>query len=176
MNGRSGMSMSKNWYLVYTKPRQESIAEENLQRQGFDIWLPRLRLSRRRRRRWVDVVEPLFPRYLFIRLQAGSDDFAPIRSTRGVSGLVRVGMNPAQVPDSVVQALRQTADPENGLMNPEARRLARGDLVEVLEGPFEGLRGVFQLQSGNERVVILLDVLGRANRVKLSRHQVTALS
>ena len=168
--------MKKRWYLVYTKPRQESVAEENLQRQGFDIWLPRLRLSRRRRGRWVDAVEPLFPRYLFIRLQAGGDDFAPIRSTRGVSGLVRIGMEPAQVPDPVVQALQQAADPDSGLLNPEASPLAQGDLVEVLEGPFEGLRGVFQLQSGDERVVILLDVLGQANREKLSRHQVRALS
>jgi transcriptional antiterminator RfaH len=167
--------MKKRWYLVYTKPRQESVAEENLQRQGFEIWLPRLRMSRRRRRRWVDVVEPLFPRYLFIRLQAGGDDFAPIRSTRGVSGLVRVGMDPAQVPDPVVEALQQGADPDSGLLNPAPGRLARGDQVEVLEGPFAGLRGVFQLQSGEDRVVVLLDVLGQANRVKLSRHQVTVV-
>ena len=82
----------------------------------------------------------------------------------------------AQVPDPVVKALQQAADPDSGLLNPHASPLARGDLVEVLEGPFEGLRGVFQLQSGDERVVILLDVLGQANRVKLSRHQVRALS
>ena len=168
--------MKKHWYLVYTKPRQESVAEENLQRQGFDIWLPRLRVSRRRRGRWVEAVEAMFPRYLFIRLQPGGDDFAPIRSTRGVSGLVRVGADPARVPDQVVQALRQATDPETGLLNPETRALARGDLVEVLEGPFEGLRGVFQLQSGDERVLILLDVLGKANRVKLSRHQVKAVT
>ena len=168
--------MKKQWYLVYTKPRQESVAEENLQRQGFDIWLPRLRVSRRRRGRWIEAVEAMFPRYLFIRLRPGDDNFAPIRSTRGVSGLVRVGADPARVPDPVVQALQQAADPETGLLNPGTRQFARGDLVEVLEGPFEGLRGVFQLQSGDERVLILLDVLGKANRVKLSRHQVKAVT
>lgn len=167
--------MSKKWYLIYSKPRQEAVAEENLRRQGFECWLPQLSLQRRRRGRWVEAVEPLFPRYLFIHLRSGADNFAPIRSTRGVSGLVRIGIEPAQVPDPVVQALRRTLDPVSGLLTPTAQRLVPGNLVEVLDGPFEGLRGVFQVQSGDERVVILLDVLGRSNRVKLSRHQVLAL-
>ena len=164
-----------NWYLIYTKPRQEAVAEENLKRQDFRVWLPRLQVSRRRRGRWVEAIEPLFPRYLFIRLEAGGDNFSPIRSTRGVSSMVRVGIEPAQVPDPVVAALQLATDPASGLLIPDAPALARGDEVEVLAGPFEGLRGVFQLQSGDERVVILLDVLGQANRVKLSRHQVAAL-
>jgi len=163
------------WYLVYSKPRQEKVSEVNLERQGYHVWLPRMRASRRRSGRWSEVIEPVFPRYLFIRLDAGGDNFSPIRSTRGVSGLVRIGIEPAVVPDAVVDRLRGVADPHNGLLLPELAKLRSGDTVEVVEGPFEGLRGIFQAKSGEERVLILLDVLGQANRVTLSSHQIAVV-
>jgi len=165
----------RKWYLVYSRPRQEQVAETNLQRQGYEVWLPRLRWSRRRSGHWAQLVEPVFPRYLLIRLDAGGDNFAPIRSTRGVSGLVRFGREPAVVPDLVVNRLRSAADPHSGLLLPELAELRGGDPVEVIEGPFQGLRGIFQAQSGEQRVLILLNILGQANRVTLSRHQVAAV-
>lgn len=165
----------RKWYLVYSKPRQEKLAEINLERQGYRVWLPRMRVSRRRSGRWIEAIEPVFPRYLLIRLDAGGDNFAPIRSTRGVSGLVRIGMEPAVVPDPVVERLRGAADPASGLLLPELAELRSGDPVEIIDGPFRGLRGIFQARSGEERVLILLNILGQANRVKLSSHQVAAV-
>ena len=87
-----------DWYLVHTRPRQEEIAREHLARQGYGVYLPRLQLPRRRRGRWLDVVEPLFPRYLFAGARRDEQSVHPIRSTRGVSALVRGGESYAPVP------------------------------------------------------------------------------
>src|SRR5450759_2270221 len=93
------------WYAVCCKPRQEAVAEENLLRQGFHVYLPRIRIRQRRRGQWLDAVEVLFPRYIFIRIDPLRRTTAPVRSTRGVIGLVRFGGQPAVVPDSVMEAL-----------------------------------------------------------------------
>jgi len=86
------------WYAIHTKPRQEETALAHLERQGFDCHLPRARERRRARHRYALVTLPLFPRYLFARLDLATQNTAPIRSTQGVVGLVRFGLDPAPLP------------------------------------------------------------------------------
>ena len=95
-----------HWYAVQTKPRQEQVAVTHLERQHFEIFLPRIRAARHRRGRWQSTIEPLFPGYLFVQLEFGAQNTAPIRSTRGVIGLVRFGGEPQPVPRTIMQALR----------------------------------------------------------------------
>ena len=70
----------KHWYAIHTKPRQEDLAAEHLRGQEFEIYLPMIKQARRFRQKWRDTIEPLFPRYLFIRLDLGRDNVSPIRS------------------------------------------------------------------------------------------------
>ena len=97
----------ERWYAVCCKPRQEAVAEENLLRQGFQVYLPRIRMRQRRRGAWIDAVEVLFPRYIFIRIDPKRRSTASVRSTRGAVGMVRFGGQPAVVPDAVIDALRE---------------------------------------------------------------------
>ena len=159
----------RNWYVIYSKPRQETEAEAQLRRQGFEVWLPRLERSRRHQGRWRDVMEPLFPRYLFAHLDLDNENVAPIRSTRGVTGFVRFGGYPVTVPEGVIEALRGCADPESGLHRLASRELEQGEAITVLEGPFEGLQGVFQMKKGADRAVVLLEILGRTSAVTLEK-------
>ncbi len=92
----------KAWYLIYTKPRQERYARENLERQGYEVYLPLMKDRRRRKGRYVEIVDALFPRYLFIHLDQDTDNWSPIRSTFGVSGLVYFGFKPARVASDFV--------------------------------------------------------------------------
>ncbi len=82
------------WYLVQARPRQAELAVEHLERQGYCVFHPRLHVEQLRRGRPVVVEQALFPDYLFIRLQAGVDNFGPVRSTRGVAQLVGFGTVP----------------------------------------------------------------------------------
>jgi transcriptional antiterminator RfaH len=154
------------WYLVYSKPRQEGVAAENLSRQGYENYLPLIRTRRRRQGQYVTLIEPMFPRYLFIHLSDQTDNWGPIRSTLGVSSLIRFGDIPAQVPDGLIAALRGRED-ETGVQQFELPDFKPGDRVRIAEGPMAGYEGIFQARSSKERVVVLLDVVGKATRVQM---------
>ena len=154
------------WYLVHSRPRQEEIAAENLARQGYRVYLPRLRLPRRRRDRWLDEVEPLFPRYLFAGLTLGDQEFRPMHSTRGVSRVVRFGMQYAAVPPALIDALEAHAAAD-GTHAFRAPGLKAGDHVRILAGPFREVEAVFECERGGDRVRVLLQVLGAEARVTL---------
>ena len=128
--------------------------------------------TRRRSGGWADIVEPLFPRYLFIRLDVEADNTAPIRSTKGVSGLVRVGHDPAVVPDNVIRELQARCEEGTGLHRITRRTLTKGAPVSVVDGAFEGVNGIFEATSGAERVTVLLSILGQERRVTLPAHRI----
>jgi len=158
----------KAWYLIYTKPRQERIAVNNLERQGYHTYLPLLRQRRRRAGRYSEVVEALFPRYLFIHLDEQTDNWAPIRSTLGVSGLVRFGGMPSKVPDPLIDMIRASAD-ASGIQQLPEKELKPGDKVRIREGAMAGYEAVFSARTSKERVILLLEIAGKTAQVKLSR-------
>lgn len=162
-NAASG---TKRWYLVYCKPRQERVAVENLERQGYETYLPRVRETRRRAGQRVKVIAPLFPRYLFIHLDEEFDNWGPIRSTLGVVSLVRFGQLPARVPDELLDLLRRREDAE-GLQAIDPQPLKAGMRVRVASGSLAGYEGIFLAKTGRERVIVLLDILGKATRTQM---------
>jgi transcriptional antiterminator RfaH len=132
------------------------------------VYYPRLLRPTQRRGRWTDLVASLFPRYLFLRLAVGHQAMGPVRSTVGVANIVRFGYDCAVVPDAVIADLRTRADSETGLHRLQGRApLTPGSNVRVVGGLFDGLEGVFQRKSGRERVVLLLELLGRDTFVQL---------
>ena len=161
-----------SWYPVYTKPRQEHIARENLERQSFEAYLPLMRASRKRRGKWVETIEPMFSRYLFIRLEPGTTSVASIRSTRGVSGLVQSGNALTPVPESFMSALLQTADAETGVHTPEPNLLQEGDTVVLTDGPLANLQGIFKAADGDARAIIMLNLLGTETEVAVPLKQI----
>ena len=150
------MTTSPEWYLVQTKARRESLARENLERQHYRIWLPRLRVRRPRSER----VEPLFPGYLFIRLSPDVDDFGPIRSTLGVLRLVKFGAAYARVPDAWVDELRSHATTDD-VCKVMQRPLVPGDKVEIVDGALAGYEAMVTELRGRDRVALMLKVAGK---------------
>ena len=163
------MSVKRSWYLVYTKPRQENLAQEHLERQGYETYLPQIYQTRRRNGRYVKTVEAFFPRYLFIHLDSETDNWAPIRSTIGVSKLVRFDNIPAVVPDQLIQALQSNGD-ENGIQRLMQKNLERGDKVTIIDGPLAGYQGIYQQQNSAERVAVLVDLVGKNTLLNISVH------
>ena len=164
------------WYAVFCKPRQEADAEVNLQRQGFHVYLPRIRIRRRRRGQWIDAVDALFPRYIFIRINSRTRSAAPVRSTRGAVGLVRFGAEPAVIPDAVINALLQSAAGGTGLHQDNHPKFSAGESVRLVKGPLAGLEGLFAEQDGDKRVIVLLELLGKANRISVNRDWITEVA
>ncbi len=156
----------KNWYLIYTKPHKELLARENLERQGYETYLPMARLRRRRMGKGVTRIEPLFPRYIFIHLDTKTDNWAPIRSTLGVSNLVKFGLYPSAVPEALIELLYDRCD-EEGIQDIVPDEYKEGEPIRVLEGPMTGLEGVFLAKTSSDRVMVLLDIVGKHTRVNL---------
>ena len=97
-----------NWFAVVTKPRQEQIALQNLQRQGFECFLPMAENPyQRRSKKHQKIIEPLFPRYLFLNAIADTQNLAPVRSTKGVISMVRFGTELAVIPEHIINAIKQ---------------------------------------------------------------------
>ena len=159
------------WYAIQTKARQEAIAEHNLVSQAFTTFLPRLKTTRHRRGRWQSSIEPLFPGYLFVELDMGVQNTAPIRSTRGVIRLVRQGNEPRPVPRTLVDDLIQANRLGGDGIEP-AKVFKPGDEVTLIEGPMAGLKAIFQARTSQERVILMLNMLGTESRVTVSAHQV----
>ena len=148
-----------NWYAIHSKPRQEERALDNLQRQGFEAWLPMLTVEKVLRGKLANVTEPMFSRYLFIRLDTEQTNWSPIRSTLGVSRLVSFGNRPAVVADELIQALQTV--PQRA---PE-RLFQPGQTIKIVSGPLKGIEGIFQQADGEHRAMVLIDLLNKQHRV-----------
>ena len=158
-----------NWYAVQAKPRQEALALLSLQREQIETYFPKLRRKRtiRRVRKWV--TGPLFPGYFFARFDVMQDGRL-VRYANGVLNVVSFGGKPAVVEPAIIAAIKEHAPTDVVTIQPSPLR--PGDVVEVQTGPFRGFQGVFEREmSGQERVVILLEVLAKSTRVQISREQ-----
>lgn len=158
------------WYVVKTKVRQERVAEDNLRRQGYAAWLPQLQCERRRRGKWQPATEPLFPGYLFVELEAGVQNFSPIRSTRGVASLVSFAHEPRAMPEGAVEVLRQVHSDEAS--SASTTPFEQGQKVRLVDGPFAGWEGIYDKRAGDERVMIMLQVLGKQQPLAFARDNV----
>ena len=145
------------WFAVATKPRQERVAEVNLTRQGYRAVLPLLEERKRRQNKWTTVAEPLFSGYLFVQLELGKDNLAPIRSTLGCRDLVRIGPGLVPVPDAVMTPLLSL----NSSPKTSDILFSEGDKVALAAGPFSGIGGVFKLAKGKDRAEVFIALLGK---------------
>ena len=157
-----------NWYAVVTKPRQEQIALQNLQRQDFKCFLPMAdNPYQRRSKNQKQIIEPLFPRYLFLNAIATTQNLAPVRSTRGVISMVRFGTELAVIPDSIINAIKTRIEPDTGLIKIKPIKIKAGDKVKIFDGPLAGINGIVTERNSENRALILLDLMGRPTKVEV---------
>ena len=167
-------AIGARWYVVQTQVNAEAKAAQNLQRQGYEVYLPRY-LKRRHHARKMDfTAKPLFPRYMFVAVNLATQRWRSIQSTFGVTRLVCNGEDPAVMPDGVVAALKARED-DKGFVKLDLRpAFSPGDKVRVLAGAFVDNAGLFNGLADHDRVSILLDILGRKVRVLLHADMVAA--
>jgi len=162
------------WYVAHTQPLAEARAVLNLERQGFGTYLPRYLKQRRHARRVDTVAMPIFPRYVFVSIDLARQRWLSIRSTIGVSRLVGHGDQPLPVPDGIVETMMQRHDEAGFVRLGSPLGLRVGDKVRVLGGAFEETLGMFERMTDEQRVTILLDLLGRKVRVTLDAGMIAA--
>ena len=168
------MKNNAAWYVVQCRANQNFRAQENLENQGFTCFQPRLRVEKLRAGRRTHRIEPLFPGYLFVQFEEYGPSWHTVRSTRGVHRLVAFGDQPARVPAGVVDALMQNA--HDGEQGHDAEPAIRsGDRLRIENGPFANLEATFQSYDGEQRAIVLLEMLHKQHRLSLALKDVRRL-
>ena len=163
-----------NWYAIFTHARAEQKAQFNLERQGFQSFFPKYRKRRRHARRVETVSAPLFPRYVFVWLDIDRQPWRSINSTLGVHGIVCQGEKPAPLPEGIVEELISRQD-ESGCVGLSGNTsIARGRPVEITDGPFADCVAIVDRLLDADRLVVLLDLLGRRVKVQVQARAVIA--
>jgi transcriptional antiterminator RfaH len=163
--------MAPYWAVAQLQPQRERFAVSMLARADFTVYAPRLREWRVGRSGQRQRESALFPGYCFllVRLQWHAARWCP-----GVTRLVMDGLQPAKVPDAVIEEIRTRE--RNGAIEIPRRQLRAGEQVRILSGPFHGHLAIFVGMTGPQRVAVLLEILGAPQRVVLARRDIAALS
>lgn len=154
------------WHVCQTKPRQEALAVRKLEEQGYRVYLPMLSHWQKKQSAWHRTEQVMFPRYAFVRCGRAGQSTAPIRSTPGVTGLVRFGAEPAVLDDPTLEAIRRLAEQSARLLEEHPSPFRPGEQVKVADGPLKGLEGIVSAVA-EERVIVLLSLLGREKQIAL---------
>jgi transcriptional antiterminator RfaH len=164
----------QNWYAVQTQPNAELKASHHLERQDYGVYLPRFMKRRRHAGRVEDVARPLFPGYIFVAIDVATQRWRCVNSTVGVRRLVCNGDAPAVVDARIIDALRNRQNEQGFITLDTTPRFVAGDAVRVIDGVFSSTLGIYEGMNDNQRVAILLELLGRKVRVHIDVDLVTA--
>lgn len=154
------------WYCVHSKPKCEHIVAAVLREfVGVESYCPRLRFQRATPRGKVWFTEALFPSYLFARFDL-SMSIRAVKHARNVIRVIEFGGVPTVLTNSSIEEIKRQM--QGADVREVSFGLKVGDNVEVAEGPLRGLKGIVErLASGEDRVRILLEFLGRESFVEV---------
>jgi transcriptional antiterminator RfaH len=158
------------WYVIQTKPGDEHRVEIHLLNQEIEPLLPLLEAHQYQGGKIIKRVKPLFPNYLFAKLDLGLH-YYKVKWTRGVSKILGTGDGPVPISEKVVQAIKEKIGKDNLVRLEE--ELKEGDPIRITSGPFKDLTGIFHRKmSDNRRVKILLSLIGVDVPVQISQWQI----
>jgi len=156
----------KHWYLVKTKSKQEDIAILNLENQNFHVYCPFVLIRNKN--------EVLFPGYIFIQLDKDTQNWSPIRSTKGVLHFVRFGLSYAKIPDNIIKFIK-TNELNTAQKLKNINKFKPGDKVQISDGVFKNCIAIFKSYKSDERVILLMNILGQQQKLTIKQETLNAL-
>ncbi len=162
------------WCATQTHKNAEDLSVQHLVRQGFKVLLPKY-LKRRKHARKIDwVPRPLFPQYLFVEIDPENFPWRNIGSTIGINRVICFGTKPAAVPKSVIEEIRSRQDANGLIKTHQGKSFKRGQAVRILRGALGEFDALFECSDEQNRVIVLLNLLGQQVRTKVSKDAVFA--
>jgi len=160
----------RHWYVVNTKARNEERAAVNLAQGGIDVLAPKLRFKRWREGKFTDIIEPMFPGYIFVRFHP-VDEFRLVKYTRGIKTIVNFNGRIIPLQEGLIDFIRERLT--DGVATVEKPTFQKGEKLIIQEGPFKGFGGIFEQElDGRERIAILLEGVDYCARMEIDRELV----
>ena len=150
------------WHIAQLRPNGLSMALRNLERQSVTYFAPTETRTERRGQKFVTRDVPAFPGYVFVQPSPAAGGTRAINGTRGITKLVSLGPEPAIVPSDLMSALRMRFSPRVERPPPA---FFPGDHVKILEGPMADFMARVEATAPQDRVYLLINLMGRATRV-----------
>jgi len=163
--------MSKEWFILQFKSNSHHLAAKNLNRQGFETFLPLHDTTSRRLSRFTNTSKPLFPSYMFIKFDRAESKWHKINSTYGVSRLITFNSILKSIPTIFVDHLMKRYDLSGKLI--PIQKLKKGDQVTVLKGPFANFIATVEKYEADQRIWILMDLMGRKTKIQTPSDNLT---
>ncbi len=158
------------WYAVWTRSRHEQVVREQLERKGFEVFLPTITRWSRWKDRKKKIAWPLFPGYCFARFEPG--ERLPILKCSGVVSIVSFDGEPAPVPDFEIDGIRRLVTSD--LQYDPCPLIREGMMAEVTHGPLKGVVGRLVRKGAHARLVLSVDLIGQAVSVEVDAADVRA--
>ncbi len=158
------------WLVVYSKATQEDKAETNLKNQSFETYLPKFRKEVITLNKIKELIKPLFPRYLFVKITQNSiqKNIGLIRSTYGVSELLKIGEDPLEIKEEIIDSIRLM---EKKHFQQLDHAFKKGDKVSIKEGPYKNIEAIFLIDNGEKRATILFDLIGKPTKLIVNKNK-----
>jgi transcriptional antiterminator RfaH len=163
------LDLLKKWFLLQFKPNSHRAAERNLNRQGFETFLPLLKVAKYKYNRYLSDLRPLFPGYMFVAIDSESGPWRQINCTIGVSKLVSFADQPKPIPFDLISGLMARCSSGGKLLPPN--QLNKGDAVQLLTGPFEDYIAKVETIDADQRVWVLMELMGQVTRISVDPNQ-----
>ena len=163
--------MSKEWFILQFKSNSHHLAAKNLKRQGFETFLPLYETTSQKLSRFVNVSKPLFPGYMFVKFDRTESAWHKIDSTYGVSRLITFNSILKSIPTVFVDHLMKRYDLSGKLI--PLQKLKKGDQVTVLKGPFAKFIATVEEYESDQRIWILMDLMGRKTKIQTTSDDLT---
>lgn len=159
------MSPEARWYALYTNPRAEKKAAQELSARGFESFLPLQTTLKQWSDRKKKVQEPLFKSYLFVKTDL-ERHHADVLSVNGIVKFVRIGKETVPVRDEVIEAIRLSLLHYKDLET-SSENFALHQQVKVIAGPLTGITGYVSGIASNQYLAIRVEQLGTSLLVKI---------
>ena len=163
--------MAEEWFILQFKPNSHHRAINNLNQQGFKTFLPVIDTTSRKLSRFMNTSKPLFPGYMFVRFDRAESKWHKINNTYGVSRLITYNSILKSIPTDLVDHLMKRYDLSGKLL--PIKKLKKGDQVTVLKGPFANFIATVEKYEADQRIWILMDLMGRKTKIQTPSDNLT---
>ena len=162
-------SLDKRWCIAQIKPNSYNSAIQNLERQGFKTFLPKMEITQRKENKFVVKNVYVFPGYMFVCFDPHTITWTKINSTYGVSKILAFNKKPSEISSDLILELKNKYEINS---NPtQKEKLQKGNSIKFFTGPFADLIAKVESVDENNRIWVLLEAMGGYQRLKLQNDE-----